>query len=171
MGNVRVVHPASMTQRLLTGQFRQEHPREGQAHLITEKEPHSVKKIFVFSTLLVLLILALASCTVAGNDNSTGTTGNTVGLTGNAFSPGSITIKKGTSITLVNQANVVHIISNGSWQNGTADPQTEPGAPVVNNYTISSPNQTEVIGPFNTAGTFHYLCIVHTDMNLTVVVQ
>lgn len=129
-----------------------------------------MKKIFAVSTLLILLTLALVSCTITGNDN-TSTTGNTVGLAGNTFTPGSITIKKGASITLVNQANVVHIISNGSWQDGTSDPQTEPGAPVVNNYTISSPNQTEVIGPFNTAGTFHYFCIVHTGMNLTVVVQ
>lgn len=129
-----------------------------------------MKKIIAVSTLLILLTLSLVSCTITGNDN-TSTTGNTVGLTGNAFAQSSITIKKGASITLVNQANVVHIISNGSWQDNTSDPQTEPGAPVVNNYTISSPNQTEVIGPFNTAGTFHYFCIVHTGMNLTVIVQ
>lgn len=129
-----------------------------------------MKKIFAVSTLLILLTLSLVSCTITGNGN-TSTTGNTVGMTGDAFAQSSITIKKGASITLVNQANVVHIISNGSWQDNTSDPQTEPGAPVVNNYTISSPNQTEVIGPFNTAGTFHYFCIVHTGMNLTVIVQ
>src|SRR5581483_11474479 len=110
---------------------------------------------------------ALVSCTVTGSNDGGSTTGNTVGLSGENFAQSSITIKKGQSVTLVNQSNVVHIISNGSWQSDTPDPQTEPGAPVVNNYTISSPNQTEVIGPFNTAGTFHYYCTVHTGMNLT----
>lgn len=130
-----------------------------------------MKKIFVVSALFVLFTLSLVSCTITGNSSSNTTTGNTVGLTGDNFSQSSITIKKGESITLVNQANVVHIISNGSWQSDTPDSQTEPGAPVVNNYTISSPNETEVIGPFNTAGTFHYYCTVHTGMNLTVIVQ
>ncbi len=129
-----------------------------------------MKKFLALGAFLALCTLLLASCTITGN-GSTSTTGNTVGLNGDNFAVSSITIKKGASVTLVNQSNVVHIISNGSWQNNTPDPQTEPGAPVVNNYTISSPNQTEVIGPFNTAGTFHYYCIVHTGMTLTVVVQ
>ena len=130
-----------------------------------------MKKIFAVSVLLALLTLSLVACTVTGSSNSTTIPGNTVGLTGNDFAQSSITIKKGESVTLVNQSNVVHIISNGSWQSDTPDPQAEPGAPVINNYTISAPNQTEVIGPFNTAGTFHYYCTVHTGMNLTVIVQ
>jgi plastocyanin len=129
-----------------------------------------MKKILAACVLLALLTLTLVSCTITGNDN-TSTTGNTVGLGGTNFTQSSITIKKGTSVTLVNQANVVHIISNGSWQGDTPDSQTEPGAPVINNVTINSPNQTQVIGPFNTAGTFHYYCIVHDGMNLTVIVQ
>lgn len=138
---------------------------------LARKENHFVKKIFVASVLLVLLTLSLVSCTITGNSSSTTTSGNTVGLTGDNFAQSSITIKKGESVTLVNQANVVHIITNGSWQSDTPDSQVEPGAPVINNYTISSPNQTVVIGPFNTAGTFHYYCTVHTGMNLTVIVQ
>ncbi len=132
-----------------------------------------MKKILAAGILLALFTLsfALVSCTVTGSNDEGTTAGNTVGLSGENFARSSITIKKGQSVTLVNQSNVVHIISNGSWQSDTPDPQNEPGAPVVNNYTISSPNQTEVIGPFNTAGTFHYYCTVHTGMNLTVIVQ
>ena len=80
-----------------------------------EKELYLVKKIFATGALLVLLTLTLVSCTVTGN-TSPSTTGNTVGLSGDTFTPDSITIKKGASVTLANQANVVHIISNGSWQ-------------------------------------------------------
>src|SRR5262245_20840402 len=114
-----------------------------------------VKKFLVASAFLALLLFSLAACTLTGNSNAS-TGGNTVGLTGDNSTQSSITIKRGASMTLVNQANIVHIIANGTWHDNTAVPQAEPGAPVVNNYTISSPNQTEVIGPFNTAGTFHY---------------
>ena len=130
-----------------------------------------MKKILAAGMLLALLTLSLVSCTLTGTSNTTTAPGNTVGLTGDNFDQSSITLKKGASVTLVNQADVVHIIANGTWQDNTPDPQAEAGAPVVNNYTISSPNQTEVIGPFNTAGTFHYYCTVHTGMNLTVIVQ
>ncbi len=129
-----------------------------------------MKKFVILCALLALLTLLLAACTVTGNNN-TSNTGNTVGLSSQNFTQSSITIKKGTSLTLDNQDSVVHIISNGSWQGNVPDSQTEPGAPVINNVTISSVNQTQVIGPFNTAGTFHYYCIVHDGMNLTVIVQ
>lgn len=127
-------------------------------------------KKFVLGTLLALLALSLLSCTMVAGDGSNHT-GNVVGMDNHSFTPGSITIKKGENITLNNQEAVTHIITNGSWQGNVPDPQTEPGAPVVNNLTISSVNQTSVIGPFNTAGTFHYYCIVHDGMNLTVIVQ
>lgn len=129
-----------------------------------------MKKTVISGLLLVLLTLLLAACTLTGN-NTTSNTTNTVGLDSQNFVQSSITIKKGTSITLDNQDAIVHIISNGSWQGNVPDSQAEPGAPVVNNLTISSLNQTEVIGPFNTAGTFHYYCLVHSGMDLTVIVQ
>ena len=130
-----------------------------------------MKKHLALSTLLVLLIFTLVSCTVVGSTNNTGGSDNTVRLDAQSFTPGSITIKKGTSITHDNQAAVAHIITIGSWQGSVPDSQTESGAPVVNNLTLSSANQTATIGPFNTAGTFHYYCIVHSGMNLTVIVQ
>jgi plastocyanin len=129
-----------------------------------------VKKFLALGALLILLAATLVSCTISGNDG-TSTSGNTVGMDSRNFLPGSITIKKGASITLENQEATTHIIANGAWQGSVPDSQTEPGAPVVNNATISSANQTLVIGPFNTAGTFHYYCMVHDGMNLTVTVQ
>lgn len=132
--------------------------------------------IFVFLALLAFLVAACGGAagpttTSGGSPTSTSSTSNTVGLTSTNFAQSSITIKKGQSITLMNQTSTVHIISNGSWQGNTPHPKQEPDAPVVTNMTFNTVNQTKTIGPFNTAGTFHYYCSVHVGMNLTVIVQ
>lgn len=129
--------------------------------------------LVVLSMVTVLLVACGGSST--GSSTATSTTGsgggNTVHLTATLFSPASITISKGSSITLVNDTATVHIISNGTWENNSPKPGAEPNAPVVNNVAISSVGQTQVIGPFNTAGTFKYYCTVHPNMSLTITVQ
>ncbi len=87
------------------------------------------------------------------------------------FTQPSITISKGSSLTLVDDVAVTHIISNGSWVNGTAKPAKEPGAPTVSNLQFTTAGQSQTIGPFSTAGTYHLYCSVHVNMNLTVIVQ
>lgn len=130
-----------------------------------------MKKIVAIFALLALLSVFVVACG-GGNSGSTSTTNsNTVNLASNTFSPDSITIKKGESLTLTNQTGTTHIISNGSWNGNTPAPKTESGAPVASNMMFSSANQSQTIGPFNTAGTFHYYCSVHPGMNLTVTVQ
>ncbi len=88
------------------------------------------------------------------------------------FVQSSITIKKGGSITLIDDVATTHIIENGMWdpETGTERPKIEPNAPTVDAQIGGSGNQ-RTIGPFNTAGTFHLYCTVHPGMNLTVVVQ
>jgi plastocyanin len=88
------------------------------------------------------------------------------------FVQSSITIKKGGSVTLVDDVATTHIIENGMWdpQTGTERPKIEPNAPKVDVQIAGSGNQ-HTIGPFNTAGTFHLYCTVHPGMNLTVIVQ
>jgi hypothetical protein len=63
-----------------------------------------------------------------------------------------------------------HIIANGTWENGTAKPAGEPGAPEVRDVQINGYSQ-DAIGPFTTAGTYHFYCTVHPGMNMTVLVQ
>ncbi len=131
-----------------------------------------------FALLFVLFSLAAALLTACGGSagscgsSSSGSSGNTptVHMCGNNFAQTSITISKGQSLTLVDDASAVHIIANGSWVNGSAEPKQEPGVPVVNNLQFNG-NDSHVIGPFNTAGTFHLYCTVHPGMNLTVIVQ
>lgn len=119
----------------------------------------------------VLLTFGAVACTIVPNSSGNGS--NTVGLDSMAFSPTSITIKKGESISLVNQTTTVHIIANGRWENNgnTEDPEIEKGAPVLNSVTFSAYNQMQNVGPFTTTGTFYFYCSIHPGMNLVVIVQ
>jgi len=94
----------------------------------------------------------------------------TVHMGNSQFEQSEVTIKKGESVTLVDDVAVVHVVANGTWQsNGNAKYQVEAGAPKVD--VEFNGNDTHSIGPFNTAGTYHLYCTVHQGMNLTVIVQ
>ena len=87
------------------------------------------------------------------------------------FVQNSITIKKGESITLIDDNPfVAHVIANGTWENGTAKLVREAGAPEIKDMKIGG-NSSATIGPFTTAGTFKLYCTLHAGMNLNVVVQ
>ncbi|HEU5379221.1 MAG TPA: plastocyanin/azurin family copper-binding protein [Ktedonobacteraceae bacterium] len=130
-----------------------------------------MKKLLGILALCALFSMLIVACGGSNGGGNTTGGGNTVGLAATTFAQGSITIKKGESITLTNQTGTVHIISNGSWNGNTPAPKVETGAPVMNNVTFSSNGQSQTVGPFTTAGTFHYYCTVHPGMNLTVTVQ
>jgi len=106
---------------------------------------------------------------VQESGKSGGTSGNTVHMGTSSFVTDTITITKGSSISLVDDTPVPHIIQNGSWSDGTAQPNSEPRAPTVN-VTFKG-NDTQSVGPFTTAGTFHLYCSIHPGMNLTVIVK
>ena len=93
----------------------------------------------------------------------------TVHMSAGNFDQPSITISKGSKLLLVDDVAVLHILANGSWQNGAPKSSSEPGAPIVNNVQVNG-NSIQ-IGPFSTAGTYHIYCTVHQGMNLTVIVQ
>lgn len=113
------------------------------------------------------------------------------------FLPGTITIRKGMSLLLINDnPGIEHIITNGYWKNGHAIYLFARGKPippqVLNNLqhnpvaqiqyidgqgvpfmniTMLPSNSQVVIGPFSKAGTYSFFDPVHFGMNLTVVVQ
>ena len=107
--------------------------------------------------------------TASGGGSSSSSGGTTVHMGNLNFLQSSITISKGSSLTLVDDVAVPHNITNGSWVGNTAKKATEPGAPTVS-QTFAG-NDTHDIGPFTTAGTFHLYCTIHPGMNLTVVVH
>lgn len=132
---------------------------------------------FFVGVLVLLAFFSLAACgradTTSSTSNNASSTGNaggaTVHMSENDFVQSSVTISKGSRLTLVDDAADVHIITNGTWKNGTPDPRKEDGAPTVN-VTFQG-DDTQTIGPFNTAGTFQFYCTVHPGMNLNVIVK
>ncbi len=127
-----------------------------------------MKKLIGAFVLLTLVTMLVVAC--GGSSTSSSSGGGTVHMGDQNFLQPSVTISKGSNLTLVDDTATVHIIANGSWVNGSAQPMQESGAPVVNNLQFNG-NDTKTIGPFNITGTFHLYCTVHPNMNLTVVVQ
>lgn len=138
------------------------------------------KRVFV----LVLVLLALASVSLAacvrpgtpvasggggGGGGGVVTGGTEVHMGAVNFVQETVTISKGSKLTLIDDVQVLHIIKNGTWANGTAKDLQEPGAPAVN-HTFNGSDSAD-IGPFTTAGTFQLYCTVHSGMNLTVTVK
>lgn len=129
-----------------------------------------MKKLIMAFFVISALTLTLAACSGSTPPNGSGSSSaNTVHMNDNNFVQSSVTIKKGESLTIIDDTAATHILQNGSWDNGTAKPTKESGAPMVN--ATFNGNDTQTVGPFTTAGTFHIYCTIHPDMNLTVTVQ
>ena len=131
------------------------------------------KKLLALLMLCGAITLVLVACSVTGTSSgaaSSGGSGKQVHMNDTNFIQASLTIKKGERITLIDDSLTPHIIANGIWENGTAKPAREPGAPEVKDVQINGYSQ-DAIGPFTTAGTYHFYCTVHPGMNMTVVVQ
>jgi plastocyanin len=118
-----------------------------------------------------LLLFVVVTVLVVACGGSSGGGGNTVTVhaSGPSFAQTSVTLSKGSSLTIVDDDAAMHTIANGTWNNGVAQPMTEPGAPTVN-VTLNG-NDSQTVGPFNTTGTFHLYCSIHQNMNLTVIVS
>ncbi len=139
-----------------------------------------IRVVLISLVVLALGSILLVACQRPGvsTAHSSGSSGSasastptsvTVHMGDSNFLQPSVTLSKGATLTLTDDATVPHIIQNGSWVNGAAQPAAEAGAPTVNLQFQG--NDTQNVGPFNTAGTFHLYCTIHPNMNLTVVVQ
>ena len=133
----------------------------------------------------ILLVACTRPGTVSTGGGSTATSTPSSGGTGggggsncangtvqtgaSTFEQPCVNVTKGASLKVVPAVTSLHILTNGSWVNGNQQIAQEPGAPSVNNVSVTS--STVSIGPFTTAGTFHIFCTVHPNMNLTVEVK
>jgi plastocyanin len=126
------------------------------------------KKLFTMLGLSCVITFILVACGNTGaNANATS---NNVHMNSTNFVQTSITLKKGESVTLINDELTPHIIANGTWENGAAKSEREPNAPEIRDMQING-NDSGTIGPFTSAGTFKLYCTIHPGMNLTIVVQ
>ncbi len=125
------------------------------------------KKGLVSLLLFGLLTAILTACSIY--DQASLPSGPEAHMSGASFVQSSVNIKKGQSLTLVDDVAAEHIIKNGTWDGNTPKSGAESGAPSVD-VTLNG-NDSSTIGPFNTAGTFKLYCTIHPGMNLTVNVQ
>ncbi len=141
-----------------------------------------LKVLVSFLAILALGSILLAACsrpgTISSSPGTTPTTSTggggggggcasgTVHMNSSNFVQPCVNISKGSKVTLVDDVQVLHIITNGQWVNGTPQLSVQPGAPTISNVNISGGSAD--IGPFNTAGKFNVLCTVHVGMNLVV---
>src|SRR6476660_2771117 len=113
---------------------------------------------------VAILSLALVACTSTPSSSaqsSTGSGGNTVTLSGLAFSPTSLTVKAGTTVTFKNNDSVDHTVTNGK--------DGKPDDNAAFDKSLSTGQSVDVT--FDKAGTFNVTCKIHSSMNMTVTVQ
>ncbi len=100
------------------------------------------KKLFAMLGLSCIIAVLLVAC---GSDSNGP---NPVHMNAGNFVQNSITIKKGESITLINDnLFVAHTIANGTWENSTTHTAREASAPEINDVKIDG-NSSATVGPF-----------------------
>ncbi len=112
----------------------------------------SKRRIFTGFALLFTVLIITNSCTKSKDLPGA----NEVFIQGMAFTPSTITVNAGTTITWTNNDGVVHNVTSntaGLFSSGAISP----------NGTYSH--------LFSTAGTFPYTCTLHAGMNGSVVVK
>ncbi|QBD79485.1 hypothetical protein EPA93_27300 [Ktedonosporobacter rubrisoli] len=138
---------------------------------------HILQTLLALSLLTLLIVACSREGAVSTPSRSNSAKANTsalgqqptVHMDADRFLQQTIAIKKGESITLIDDVSTLHVIANGSWKDGLPKYGQEPGAP---NIEVKLSGQgSHQIGPFSTAGTFHLYCTVHQGMGLTVIVH
>lgn len=96
----------------------------------------------------------------SGNNNNNPPASNQVILQGNAFSPSSMTVPVGTTVTWVNKDSYNHTVTSGASR--TPDGKFDSGN-LGGNGTFSH--------KFDAAGTYNYYCKLHSNMSASITVQ
>lgn len=116
--------------------------------------------------MLALLTIAACGSVPAAHSNNP----NTVTMGAADFQPAMISIKKGSTITFVDDSNngALHILVIG--RNGNQD--TERGAPDFGGAAGHRTNIGDIwtTGAWTVDGIFHVTCTIHPAMNLTITV-
>ena len=117
------------------------------------------------AALLAALMLSLAACGGGGTassapavDGGGSDTGETVSLSGGQFSPSTLTIPVGTTVTFTDGTG--HTVTEGSDGQAVDDPIVdEPGG------------ADPIVVSFDEAGTFDITCRIHPSMHMTITVE
>ena len=112
--------------------------------------------------ILLTLTVTLAAC--GGGDSSTapdasagGDGGETVSLSGAQFTPSSLTIPAGTTVTFTDTSG--HTVTEGT--DGVA----------VDDPIVNEQGGSDITVTFDEPGTYNITCMVHSSMNMTITVE
>jgi plastocyanin len=118
--------------------------------------------LFAWLVALSLLLAACASTTPSattgdGGDGDGGDTGETVSLSGSTFSPSTLTIAAGTTVTFTDTAS--HTVTEGTSGGAVDDP------------IVDEAGGADIEVTFDEPGTYNITCKVHPAMNMTITVE
>ena len=116
---------------------------------------HFLPVIFVLLIAIVLTACSSGGATTSKTTASSNSSGNTVSIANFAFSPATLPIPAGTTVTWTNNDSTTHTVTsdNGVFDSGNLAPNA------IFSYTFSN------------AGTFAYHCSIHTSMTGKIVVK
>jgi len=114
---------------------------------------------------LAMLILVLAACSSAtessdaggGGDDGGGDTGETVSMANTTFTPSTLTIPAGTTVTFTDTSG--HTVTEGTDGTPVDDP------------IVDEEGGSDVSVTFDEAGTYNITCKIHPSMNMTITVE
>jgi plastocyanin len=116
--------------------------------------------------LLAILTLVLAACggttestpaAADGDGDGGAATGETVSMSGNQFSPGTLTVAAGTTVTFTDTAT--HTVTEGT--DGVA----------VDDPIVDQQGGADIEVTFDEPGTYDITCKIHPQMNMTITVE
>jgi plastocyanin len=126
----------------------------------------SYSRILLVSACMALLVLAClsAGCYSTGPAPATAAPaapaagGNTIAIKNFAFSPATLTVKSGTTVTWTNEDGASHTVVSDA---GALVAFTSPSLATGSSYPVT----------FTQAGTYPYHCSIHPSMTGTIIVQ
>lgn len=123
-------------------------------------------RLMTIPALMTILVLVLAACGSAtestpaddgdGGDGGS-TSGETVSLAGSQFSPSTLTIAAGTTVTFTDTSG--HTVTEGEDGVAAEDP------------IIDEQGGSDITFTFDEPGTYNITCTIHPTMNMTITVE
>ena len=122
---------------------------------------HLVLRLAISAAIATVTLVACAGTAAPSASSPTAGGAANAGITikGFAFSPASLSVSKGTKLTITNQDSTTHTFTSGA--NRTKDGKFD--------EQLSGGNETTIT--LDTAGTIEYFCQFHSSMKGTITVK